>query len=241
MIYRESVYFRYLATQLRCPHWFTSQIKRVFKGVIRSCSGKGYRQRWVVVSPNEEASISEANKKGHYNRAMGSSNLFSWNMHARACLKPTSRASGHLLILITGLFAFPPFLLSLIGFAPRPYCWINRACANPKSLFFSPYLFFLLSFCCALAPCTLHLLAQSVAAIAEGPPWLGTVRPAAPSGSHCVGWRAFPSSGGYKHTDPRQQLLCLRRVSNSFHFSWIMTLYSRSLHHWLLFETICVV
>lgn len=222
-------YMPYLATQV--IRWTSvhlimsladSQGKEIVCLVVQNSSclpERGFRQRWVALRSNEEASISEANKKGHYNRAMGSSNLFSWNMHARACLHPTSRASGHLLILITGLFAFPPFLLLFnrlpAGFTLRPYCWINRACACLKSLFFSPYLFFVLSFCCVLAPCTLHLLAQSVATIAEGPSWLGMVRPAVPSGGHCVGWRAFPSSGGFKHialTHVSSCCVCVARV-----------------------------
>lgn len=124
-------------------------------------------------------------------------------MHGLACTLPAGRAA----IFSSSLPDYLPFLSfssSLIGYRQAllwgliveltVYAPTRRVCFSP------PTCFFVLSFCCVLAPCTLHLLAQSVATIAEGPPWLGTVRPAAPSGGHCVGWRAFPSSGGYKHT-----------------------------------------
>lgn len=171
------------------PNWFATK-QNAFRGANSPrLLKKGRKPRWVVLISNEEAFFSKAtNKKGHYIRATGSSNLLK---HASTGLpapyqqdkRPSSPPHYRIICLASFLLLFNGLLP---GFTPRPYCRIIRARACTKSLFFSPYLFFCLLLCCALGPCTLRLLTQSAATSTEGPAWLGTVRPAPPSGSHCV-------------------------------------------------------
>ena len=57
------------------------------------------RIKEVALRSNEKPPMTEANKKGHYSRAMRSSNLFSGNLHARTCLCLTRPSPAHYRII----------------------------------------------------------------------------------------------------------------------------------------------
>lgn len=82
---------------------------------------------------NEQPWISEANKRGHYRRAIGSSNLFLWNMQARACLCPRKR--GHSLLYSLQDYGSLPSLIfnkqSGFAFTPPPPPPTNQLLNHP--------------------------------------------------------------------------------------------------------------
>lgn len=94
---------------------------------------------WVhprVCISNEQPWISEANKRGHY-RAIGSSNLFLWNMQAQACLCPSKR--GHSLLCSLQDYGSLPSLIFnkqnglvffFLFFSPWTNQLLNTPCSN---------------------------------------------------------------------------------------------------------------